>query len=273
MSFSINGPFNRATHHPGICRSCLCSEFLAVDPTTYTSYIGHEKCLACPHKAGQHVWNVIDSQVRRGDPETVFPDTDLSPVKPRHQSGIVPEEKPENHASTSASVQEDPVETSITDLRSDVDQLLAPSPEPGPPLLPDSLPPPSPPPPQSLNLQDSPFHFGDGDASSLMPAPPLPIIEPITLENFYDYFIARTDYSDELQRRILARGSQKHLALLDTIYRDLVAHRVEMKAFTETVAQNYWNEHSDRRSSRALFLEDPDRPEADRASRFPCMLF
>lgn len=187
---------------------------------------------------------------------------------------MVLEDEPEKHASAPASVQEDLVGTSVTDLRSDVDRLLALSPEPGLPLPPGSLPPPSP--SQSSKPQSSPFYFGDGDASSLTPAPPLPIVEPITLENFYDYFIARIDYSDGLQRRILARDNQKHMSLLDTVYRDLIAHRIEMKALTETVhllAQNYWKEHSDRRSSRALFLEDPDRPEADRASGFPRMLF
>lgn len=187
---------------------------------------------------------------------------------------VVLEDEPESHAS--ASVQEDPVGTSVTDLRSDVDRLLAPSPEPEFPLPSGSFPPPLPSPPQSLKPQIPSFDFGDGDASTLTPAPPFPIVEPITLENFYDYFIARTDYSDELQRRILARNNQKHMALLDTVYRDLIAHRVEMKALTETVhllAQNYWKEHSDRRSSRALFLDDPERPEADRASRFPRMFW
>lgn len=64
MLLSNNGPFDRSTHVPSICKSCACSEFLAVEPSEHSTYTGFEKCLACPHRARQHIWNPIKPRVR-----------------------------------------------------------------------------------------------------------------------------------------------------------------------------------------------------------------
>lgn len=165
-----------------------------------------------------------------------------------------------------------------------VDSVLAPQPEsqlsvsPSPPPLQTPKPPtpkPQTPKPQTPNPQDSLLLFGFGDASPLSPAPPLPIIEDITLENLYDYIVARSDHSDVLQRR-LAHDGQQFTALLNTMHRDLAAHHAEMKVLGDTVqqlAEHYWNEHRPAGSpTRALFLKkDLALPGADKAGGFPYM--
>lgn len=79
MALSTKGPFNRATHNPGICRTCPCSEFLAVEASKNTSYTGYEKCLACRHRASQHVWDPINPQVVRCEQTLRFCLLDTNP--------------------------------------------------------------------------------------------------------------------------------------------------------------------------------------------------
>lgn len=56
MPVLTDGPFDRSKQIPTFCKACPCFEFIAAGSTKDSKYVGHEKCLSCPHKANQHIW-------------------------------------------------------------------------------------------------------------------------------------------------------------------------------------------------------------------------
>lgn len=93
------------------------------------------------------------------------------------------------------------------------------------------------------------------------------------MENLYDYIVARSDHSDVLQRR-LARDGQELTALLNTMHRDLAAHRAEMGVLglaVRRLAEHYWDEHRPGSPTRVLFLKDLALLGPDKGGGFPYM--
>lgn len=258
MSSSIKGPFTRRSHTPGICRSCACPEFLALEPSKTTSYAGLEKCLSCPHKASRHVWNPIKPQVR-----CVRADYVCSKIlTPFEQS--VDSSPPRKFSVGGSRWTSDGASPSQHIHRADSTVLIE-SPE---RKLPNPLPPqrgPQPPPVPSP------------------PAPPLLIPGEITLEKFYDYFLTRSDYSDALHRRLLTQHGQQNATLLNTVYLDFAALCDQTKTLAKTVhqlAESYWAEHPDKRPAgghhvplvtpaNSAFIEASNHEEVPKSSWFP----
>lgn len=62
---AISPPFTRRKHVPSHCKRCGCFEFLDTRHSRMRGgeYSGEEVCLACPHTARQHVWNMIEEKV------------------------------------------------------------------------------------------------------------------------------------------------------------------------------------------------------------------
>lgn len=116
----------------------------------------------------------------------------------------------------------------------------------------------------------SPFPAGPSGASPRTPALPLPVSGAITLENLYEYFVARSDHSDALNRRLLAQNTKNTTTLLRGIYLDLAklqAKTVELSSVQHQMAEGW----SDRQSKRPAFVDALNRAEV-RSSEFPYLV-
>lgn len=139
--------------------------------------------------------------------------------------------------------------------------------------------------PGNIVLVGSPEH-----KRQILSSPPLPTLDPpspvpgdITLESFYDYFLARSDHSDALHHRLLAGKDEESATLLNTVYIDLAALYAETKTLVKTVhqlAESYWSTHPDLRPpeghniqfitpARSAFLEASNREEVRKSSWLP----
>lgn len=106
-----------------------------------------------------------------------------------------------------------------------------------------------------------------------MPPSPLPIEGHITLRKFYQYFAARSDYTDHLCNSVLKQNksdNQEVITLINGLYLDLATFQEEMKDVKrklDKIAEDYWKERQSKPpvEGRHANFTTPERPSVTRA--------
>ncbi|KAL7270144.1 hypothetical protein RUND412_007161 [Rhizina undulata] len=217
---------DRDEYQRGSCSLCPCSAFFRKTPDRVG--LTDDQCFHCEHIAGAHNFRLKRRKIDLTPPKEaakkvarrlIFPE-DF--VKNRKKAFSLPEEEIHSTCRRSRRLSQKQLE----------DEEAKPSPAETPAKTPEI---PSSPPDLYIGENNSNFSVLKPN-----PKPPKPLSGKITLTSFYDYFVARSDYQEQLIERVYSRietQSTEARTALRNMYVELSACLMRIQELKREVEQ------------------------------------